>query len=183
MKRQLLLPAAAALLLAGPWACSSDNSATAPENVLARNDFENLLGWMGVTDPSIALDRAHSGHYAVKVGAGTEFGGTYIREMGQMAPIKPKTLKVRAWAWVPDSKNQGSIVLSISRPSDNDRALFYEAIGLAKAVKATKEWQLVEKTFPLPDDITSTDVLKVYLWRGGTPDAVFMDDIELSKVD
>lgn len=178
-----VLAASVALLAAALSACSSDNAAADPGNVLAQNDFENLLGWVGVNDPSITLDRAHSGRYAVKVGPGVEFGGTYTREMGQMAPIKPKALKVTAWVWIPNTKDEGNIVLSITRPSENNKALFYETLTLAESAKATKEWQRIEKTFTLPESITSTDQLKVYLWRGNTDDAVFMDDIELSKVE
>lgn len=174
IKLLLLLAGAAPLL----FSCSKGDSVKG--TLVTRNDFESVQGWGGTADASVTADRAHSGKYAVRVGPQNEFGYTYIQTLGKMSTPKIKEVTVSAWVWLPTVTAPGQLVLSIVRSPELNTPVFYSSIDLAKTVKKAKDWQLVSQTFALPDSVQSTNMLKCYLWRAGTTENVYADDVTLS---
>lgn len=160
--------------------CSKNEETITKGALVSRNDFESVLGWGGNTDVSVTTDRAHSGKYAVKVGPQNEFGYTYIQTLGKMSTAKAKTVTVSAWVWMPSAQSASQLVLSITRSPERNTPVFYGSIGLPTVVKKFKNWQQVSQTFTLPDSVQSANQLKCYLWRTGTNENVYADDITLS---
>ena len=165
------------LLLAS---CSGNDDTTVKGSLVTRNDFENVLGWGGGNDPSVSSDRAHSGKFSVKVGPQSEYGYTYIQTLGRMSTAKAKDVTVSAWVWLTSEQDPSSIVMSITRSPELNTPVFYGSVELAKEVKKFKTWQLVTKTFTLPDSVQATNQLKCYLWRVGSNENVYADDLTLS---
>ncbi len=174
--KPLILLVGATLLLAS---CSKRDTIT-KGTLVSRNDFESVLGWGGSNDASVTTDRAHSGQYAVRVGPQNEFGYTYVRTLGNMSASKIRTITVSAWVWVPEMRAPSQIVLDITRSPEVSTPVFSSTINLPVTVKRAKTWQQVSKTFTLPDSVRSTNQLKCYLWRCGTNENVYADDITLS---
>lgn len=165
------------LLLAS---CSGDNNTTVKGKLVTSNDFEAVLGWGGSADPSISMEQAHSGTSSVKVGPQNEYSLTYTQALGKMSPAKIKNITVSAWIWLGSESAPSSIVLSIDRSALLNTPVYYGNIELAKEVKKARSWQLVTKTFTLPDSIQATNQLKCYLWRAGSNENVHADDLTLS---
>ena len=100
MKSPFLFVAAAAFSSALA-SCSKDPSANLPEGTVTHNNFENVQGWGGASEPSITSERAHSGKYSVITKPQQDFGYTYVNTLGQMTGGKPRKITVSGWAWVP----------------------------------------------------------------------------------
>ena len=165
------------LLLAS---CSGKEDAVAQGTVLTHNDFENVQGWNGVDEATISSERAHSGRYAVRVGPANEFGCTYIRSLGKMSVAKIRAVTVSAWVWVPSAQATSSLVVEIAHSPEVNKPVFYGSIPLISAAKKFREWQQVSQTFTLPDSAQATNQFKCYLWRAGSTENVFTDDITIS---
>ena len=179
MKKPVLFLGIAALATA-LGACSKDHSLEKlPEGMITRNDFENVQGWGAANEPSVTTEKAHSGKYSVVTNSQIEFGYTYVRQMGQMTGGKPKKLTITAWAWVPDKDASAAVVVDVKHSPEKGNQVFYAGLDLAHTVTKFKEWEQVSKTFVLPDSIASANVCKVYMWRGSSPRAVYLDDVSI----
>ena len=160
--------------------CAKKDEAVIKGTLVTQNDFESVIGWNGNSDASVTAERAHSGKHALVVGPQNEFSYTYIRTLGKMSTAKIRTLTVSAWVWAPNDQVPGSLVLSITHSPERDTPVFYGSVALAKEVKKFKEWQQVSHTFALPDSVQDINQLKCYLWREGSNENVYADDITLS---
>lgn len=178
MKTPFLIVAAVSLATS-LGACSKDPSASLPEGTVTINNFENVQGWGGANEASITSEKAHSGRYAVISKPGIDFGYTYANTLGQMTGGKPKKITLSGWAWVPDKDANAALVLDIKHSATNGSQVFYAGMELARTVKKFSEWQEVSKTFVLPDSIASINTCKVYMWRGSSPRAVYLDDVTI----
>lgn len=166
-----------ALLAVG--ACSSDKSINA--DALMATDFESMVGW--VPDAStVTKDHAHSGVYALKVDAQHEFSLTYSTTMGELLTKKPKSVKLEAWGYMNSAQGTGSLVMEISDPNTNQQVL-REGIELGEQIKDFKKWVKVKKTITLPDNVQPQHRIKIYLWRPGAPEPVYIDDLSLSAIE
>lgn len=175
----LLSVLAATTLLVG---CAEDKPASTVEGqVIAANDFESLDGWIPAT-PTLTREVAHSGKYSVTVGGGNEFGLGYSTILGQVASQKPHKLKLEAWAYLTNINSDATLGLQVADPATG-QALFNEGIRLRDQVKKEREWTLVSKEITLPDNITYTNQLKVFPWRGPTADAAYLDDVKVSILE
>ena len=170
-----------AVLLAGT-ACSAgqDNGAGAQvegaSNVFMANDFESLRGWVDAT--GIDAGHAHSGKYASKVDRDREFGVTYEMALGKISDHKMKTLHLEAWVYLP-STQAATVGFKLVDPAQHDQTVFGDGIKL-EDVKTFNQWVRVEKDIVLPDNINSALKMRVFLWRGGANQAVYLDDIKMS---
>ena len=161
-------------------ASCSGNDTTVKGTLATRNDFEGVLGWGGGNDPSVTNERAHSGKFSVKVGPQSEYGYTYTQTLGKMSTARAKDVTVSAWVWLTSAQAPSSIVMSITRSPELNTPVYYGSVELAKEVKKFKTWQLVTKTFTLPDSVQATNQLKCFLWRVGSNENVYADDLTLS---
>ncbi|NVO31604.1 carbohydrate binding domain-containing protein [Hymenobacter lapidiphilus] len=173
----LLLTAAATSLLAG---CSNSDTTTYGENVIARNDFEALEGWIPAA-PSLTTVKAHSGRYSIKVDNGVEYALGYISPLAKVSATRLKKLDVSAWAMIMDKDATASLVVEVRNPADDTQRIFWEALDIGKEVKAVNKWVEVKRTFILPETIEPTYELRVYMWRGGASAPVFLDDIIIAR--
>ena len=93
-----------AFLLVGSLltACSSADDGAISTNVLVRNDFEQLDGWVPV-NPSLTTEFAHSGRYSTKVGGDIEYSLTFIKPLGLISSKRFRKVKFSAWVYLPDA--------------------------------------------------------------------------------
>lgn len=177
MKKAFLL-----LSLAALGACSSNSApeATAAANVVTFNDFEAGGGWS--QDPTLfEKGRAHSGQYAIKVDKNHEFSLTFNLPLGQISDHKFKTIHVEAWVFMPSNKSTGNIGVQVMTPTNTQ--VYGDGLRLPDVVKTYGEWVQVGKDFTLPDTITSTQSLRVFLWRADATDEVLLDDMKVTIKD
>ena len=170
-------------------ACSSNHEAadsSVDENTITFNNFEAGPGWSN--DPNrnnttlVAKGRAHSGQYALKVDKDHEFSLTFEMPLGQVSNRKFKTMHLDGWVYMPSERAAGTIGMQIIKPEGN------ESIGggdlkFADEVKKYGEWVKVSKDFAMPDNITAANRLRVFMWRAGATEEVFLDDVKLSIKD
>lgn len=167
-------------------ACSSSDNSTGPtvdDNTITFNDFESGGGWSNDpyrNDPALfKKGEAHSGRYAIKVDKDHEFSLTYDMPLGQVSPRKFKTLHLEAWVFLPSDKATGALGVQVMDHVTNTQ-VYGDAIQLASVVKSYNKWVAVSKDFDLPDNITSTQHLRLWLGRSGSPEEVLADDMKLS---
>ncbi|MDJ0364271.1 carbohydrate binding domain-containing protein [Hymenobacter sp. H14-R3] len=183
---------AALVGLASLGACSSKDDAhdttdtTIDDKTITFNNFEAGPGWSN--DPNrndvalVTKSRAHSGQYALKVDKDHAFSLTFEMPLGQISNSKFKTVHLDAWVYMPSAQATGTIGLQIIQPQGN------ESIGggdlkFSDVVKTYGEWVKVSKDFTMPDNITAANRLRLFMWRAGASDEVFLDDVKLSIKD
>ncbi|HEX8351130.1 MAG TPA: hypothetical protein VF598_14300 [Hymenobacter sp.] len=176
------------LFMALLGACSADKASGTKvgANTVTFNDFEAGGGWSndpGRNDPGL-LDkgRAHSGQYALKADKDHEFSLTFDMALGRIRTHKFKTLHLEAWAFMPNDKATGVLVLQVMEPSTNQQ-LYGDGLKLRDAVKSYNQWVPISKDFTLPDNITLAQHLRLSLWRADAGEEVLVDDVHLSMID
>ncbi|MCC2545883.1 carbohydrate binding domain-containing protein [Hymenobacter sp. BT175] len=163
-------------------ACSnSDTAAPDTAKLITKMDFESVEGWMPPT-PSLTREQAHSGRFSVKVDGNNEFSMGYSNLLGRVAPSRLRKIKVQAWVYLASEKSQARLGVQITDPVSG-KELFGDGIALGEQVKEYKKWKEVSKEISLPDNVTATQNLKVFLWRASASDAAYLDDVQLSIVE
>jgi hypothetical protein len=159
-------------------ACGGESSQKPTGQIVTENDFESTAGW-GVDPASLSKEKAHSGSYSISVDPAHEFSLTYENALGQLSPQKFKKLHVSAWVYLLSPKGNGVLGIQLMDPAQG-KAIGGEGINLGETVKKYNEWVQVSKDMLIPDNVTSTTRLKVFLWRGTASQALFADDISIS---
>lgn len=153
------------------------------ERELMHNSFEELGGWHGERPATIVTEKAHTGHYAVRVDIAEPYSPTYRVPLGTLAKHRPRRLTISAWVWVPRSADDAMIVVAITRPDDRDHPIFTKNVYLANSSPFHfQKWKKVSRSLELPADIHADSELVLYLWLGYAKHPVYMDDISLTEL-
>ncbi|GAB3878050.1 hypothetical protein GCM10028824_39230 [Hymenobacter segetis] len=183
MKKHIYLVLALATL-AG---CGDKNGKSRPDNFLAGNDFEEIEGWNGDAPLPVSLTRekAHSGIYSMRVGPDVEYASGFIGTVGKISPTRLTKIKIKGWVFVPAGQPGGAIVTQVIDPDKQGASpLLWEALSLETAVKKRAEWVEIEKTLTMPANLSPTNKLYMYLWRGASPTSVaYIDDMEILRAE
>ena len=164
-------------------ACGSREDGT-PANQLASNDFESVEGWAGDASPaSLTKDKSHSGRYSVRVGPGVDFSMGYTNTLNLVSTIRLKKIKVHAWVWIPDRNAAASLVTQITNPADGNKAIMWQGMDLIAKAKKFSKWVEIEQEYTLPETVTANSKLYCYMWRGSSPSSVYLDDLQIFKVE
>lgn len=169
------------LLCAGLVSCSESGTEATPENLISRNDFEAIEGW-GPATPSLTTAKAHSGRYSIKVDSGVEYGMSYITPLSKASPSRLQKLEVSAWAMLTGKEGNANLVVEVKNPADDSQKIFWESLEIGKESKSLNKWQEVRKIFTLPANVEPTHELRVYLWRAGATQPVYLDDVTIARV-
>lgn len=156
-----------------------------PAGLLAENDFESLDGWAsGVINPSLNKEKAHSGVYSVKVNPGIDYSLGYNNQLGKVSATRIHKLRVHAWVNVPNDKATTLVVTEVKNPGQ-DKSIMWDGIDMIQEGKSKgfNKWIEVDKTLTLPESINYNSQLLFYLWRGGSTQPTYMDDVQLSQAD
>lgn len=146
------------------------------------NDFENLAGWLPEPAPSLTTERAHSGRYSVKVDPEHPFSITYHLKLGDTFSMRPRRMRLSAWAWVEDSSDDAQLTFSMSAANDpQEKSKLYTQAFLANNWPY-KRWTQISRDIDLPPEVSSQAVIAVYLWLNGAPHTVYTDDWELTEL-
>lgn len=179
MKKIFLLLGSLATLAA--TGCGSNSADASDANVLVNNDFETLAGWLPeAQSATLSQDKAHSGRYALKVDATHEYSMGFKAPLGQLHNTRIQKIKVSAWAFVPTADESASLVVTVGNPNPaNDKPLLWEALEL-KANNQVGKWVEISKVITIPNDVSPSSPLGIYLWRTGGSQAVYLDDLRVS---
>jgi hypothetical protein len=162
-----------------------EKAANKPAGLLAENDFESLDGWSsGVNNPSLTKEQAHSGVYSVKVNPGIDYSLGYNNQLGKVSATRIHKMKLHAWVRLPNDKTTVLLVGEVKNEGA-PKSVVWEGLDLLKEAqtKGFDKWIEVEKTFDLPESVTYNSQLLVYLWRGGSTQPAYLDDLQISRVD
>jgi hypothetical protein len=163
-------------------ACSGSDTATPDDSkTITRIDFESSEGWMPTTQ-ALTREQAHSGKFSTKVDGSTEFSMGYSNLLGRMSPARLRKIKLQAWVYLVSDKSQARLGIQIVDPVTG-KEVFGDGITLTDQVKSYKKWTEVSKEITLPENITATQTMKLFLWRGSASTAAFMDDVQVSIIE
>jgi hypothetical protein len=173
---------ALAALLAGTVSCSKSDTALS-DDVITANNFEAVSGWFPAP-PSLTRDKAHSGHYSIKVDKDVEYGMGYSQLMSLASPTRLQKIKVSGWAMLSGPDAKATLIVQITDPANpTAKPLYWQPLELNKVIKKMNDWTEFTQEFSLPANITPTQQLWVYLWRGApSTQAVYMDDLAVTKI-
>ncbi|QNE41280.1 hypothetical protein F1C16_17825 [Hymenobacter sp. NBH84] len=143
-------------------------------------DFDDLQRWSGGEyTASLTQERAHSGQFSLKAGPGVDYSLTFSAPFDQLSLTKPRKLRVQAWVWVPEETNNTTLVITAV---NSKGVVSWEGIQLANTVKGYKSWQHLDQKVMMSPQLTSDDVLKLYLWqRNGNDNSLYLDDLIISE--
>ncbi|HEX8506199.1 MAG TPA: hypothetical protein VF630_12590, partial [Hymenobacter sp.] len=125
-------------------------------------------------------DKAHSGVYSTMVSPGHDYSLGYSNLLGRLSPEWPAKLTIGAWVMLPNSEANPRLVIEVKRPNNNGPNLVWEAVELAREVKAYNQWQYVERTITMPDAAKPNSRLLVYMWSTNNKAPVYLDDLHIS---
>ncbi len=169
------------LAMVAVTACSKSDSSEVPANRITFSDFEGLDGWLPAT-PTLATDKAHSGRFALKVDKDNEFATGYMNLLGKLSPTRLSRLTLRAWALRSGAEAKAAVVVQVIDPANPaSKQAFWQSLDLTTDVKTFNRWTEVSKTFELPATLGPAQQLRVYLWRTGGNQPVYLDDVELVR--
>ena len=172
-----MLAAAGVLSLAS---CSNTDESAAPSNRITFNNFEALDGW-GDPVPSLSTVQAHSGRYALKVDKDVEYSLSYTNLLGKASATKVKKLIVHGWVYVGGANATAALVIQLTAPDKNNQQLFWEGIDLRQEAAKINEWREIRKELTLPENAEASQQLKVYMWRRGSEQPTYLDDLEILR--
>lgn len=171
------------LLLTACLASCGNDQTTTPANASVYNDFESLAGWIPPEAlASLSKEKAHSGLYSVAVRPGIEYSLGYSNTLGQMSETRPRHLKLSAWVFVPAAQlASAQLIAELTNPRPPAAGtLVKQTVDFKKEITKFGAWQHVEKVIDIPPTATANSVFKLYLWRAGSGQPVYLDDVALS---
>ena len=170
--------------LAATTACSSAGQSDELSKALMHNDFESLAGWLSQTPPpSLTHEKAHSGHYSVKVDANTEYGLGYNSTLGQLSDVRITKLKLDAWVLVPNSRAGGLLVTHMGDIIPGQTPLLWDGFDVVKACNGKYgEWTHISKVLEIPATATNSTNIGIFLWRNKETQTVYLDDLAITEV-
>ncbi|UOQ54279.1 carbohydrate binding domain-containing protein [Hymenobacter cellulosivorans] len=165
------------LLLLLTAACSkksADDTGGQETQVLVRNGFEDLEGWVP-NNPSLTKENPHSGQYSVKVDPAIEYSLTYINPIGHLSPTRINKIRLKAWTYQA-KPGKAAVVVQINSPEPNGPSVFYQKFDLSEVSK----WTELSQVLTMPAVLDPASQIRIYLWRFEAGGPAYMDDIELS---
>ncbi|MDO7847952.1 hypothetical protein Q5H92_16420 [Hymenobacter sp. M29] len=180
IKRLRPLPAllAAGLLAA---ACSGSDGGKWVGDYVTVNDFEAVRGWSDAS--ALTRDHAHSGQYATYVDPGREYGITYDLPLGEASVHTLKGVAVEAWAYLPSPQAKATLEVQVPLPGEGNRMGFADRLVLAEQVTEGGKWMRVRKEFAFPAGLPAEAHLRIFLWRGGSAETAYLDDLKVKALE
>ncbi|MBO2008316.1 hypothetical protein [Hymenobacter negativus] len=164
-------------------ACQPNTPAADNTKQLMHNDFEQSVGWGGTAEGSLTDSKAHGGHWAVQVNPEVNFGFTYERILGRIAPQLPRKMQLQGWALRANSGSTAKLVVQVNASPTDTAKVFYGALPMADVVREFDKWTVVSFPFTLPTTAAAGNVIKIYLWRDQSSAPTYLDDVELISED
>lgn len=167
-----------ALTVAG---CGGNDNAASDPNTLVSNDFDTLAGWLPEPQSAtLTREKAHSGHYSLKVDGTHEYSLGFNALLGQLHETRISKIKVSAWVFVPSAEAKAALVTAVSTPgAPSDKPLLWESLDLSQT-KEINKWVEVSKVVTLPANTAPTNALVLYLWRTSGNQPVYLDDLRVT---
>lgn len=143
--------------------------------------FEPPVGWE--FESGITNEVSHSGEYAFRTGQEMEYGPT-INWKVTCLPINGGNMFIRASIYVlpvvPFTENQTALVVSFER---NGRPYQYGSIYMEKHdFLEPGKWHRITVRLHVPEEISSEDMFKVYIWHRGK-EVLYCDDLQIELVE
>lgn len=146
-----------------------------------RNNFDELAGWLGAApQPSLTTEKAHSGHYSIKVDATTDFSIGYTKTLGQMSDRRVVKFKIDAWVLVPGADAKALLVTTFGE--SGAKPMKWTGFDVTKDTPTNGDWQRVSEVIEVPAVATANTIFNLYLWRTGAPQPIYLDDLTVSAV-
>ncbi|MCB2380012.1 hypothetical protein LGH70_20630 [Hymenobacter sp. BT635] len=178
------LTASSLLLLGGLMMAScggSDKSAEADEKTLINTNFDNFQGWVNNYSGGLSDKAAHSGRYSITVGGGKEYGIAFSSPLGQLIAAKPRKLHLEAWVRIDEPNTPVQLVVQITKPV-GDEKVFWKGLALAEGSKPG-QWTELKTDLILPENVSSDQILGVYMWANGAGKPVYLDDLRITNAE
>ncbi len=168
------------LSLAG---CGDSKSGRWVGDYVTRTDFEALRGW-GAPAGALTRDHAHSGQYAAFVSPDREYSLTFDLPLHEASVHHIRGLEVEAWVYMGKLPGAATLEVQVRPPGDEDQPLLYsDRLVLTEQVPDAARWTQVRKTFTLPAQLPGEAHLRVFLWRNGSPEPAYLDDLQIKALE
>lgn len=180
MKR-ILIYSALALILASCGSGKQDKNSGASFTKVVGTDIENIDSLANLVPATwknmktIVEGVAHSGKYASKVDSVNNFSLLYEQKLSNIDKQVPKEINFSAFVYALQANPQVRLVVSVN---DNP---YYQGVILDKEMTTVNEWKEIKGNFKLPDDLTSDNVIRAYVYNNKNGEFL-VDDLNLEFV-
>jgi hypothetical protein len=147
--------------------------------LVSSNDFEKKYShWIEGNTIDVG-QQAHSGNYVCEVDGVNEFSDVFSIAVDSLSHgMKNIYVKASVWKYFPDADMTALLVITIDKP-DGGNFFFRKIVPLGREYDdKEKGWKKIMLETKLPDDISATDILKVYV-RKPTGTKMYIDDFNV----
>ena len=171
-----------ALLAALLGGCRDSDAGHWVGDMVTDNDFEAARGW-GADPNGLTREHAHSGQFATFVSPAREFGLTFDVALHEASVHALKGVAVEAWAYLPSPQATASLNVEVRLPGPEGKLAFAGALALPDQVRENARWTRVRQEFALPAGLPADARLRIFLWRGGSQQPVYLDDLRVKALE
>lgn len=137
-------------------------------------DFENHSKYhVSITDS----ENTHSGKKVSMVNETIEYSAGYDEPLGDIVMDSLKMVNITAWLYYDDPKVKARLVCSFE---NNKGIIQWKALDIQNTTKPG-EWTEVRFKVPIPENLNSEDILKIYLWNP-FKHTILLDDLYVSFI-
>ena len=140
--------------------------------------FENDLENQALSYPYVKSDSVfHSGMYSAEIFPDKEYTHVFAVPMKELGEKLPRYINFDFWAFNPGNlQNDAQVVCSIDQGDTN---LIWQAQPLAPVFLQKRLWQKITSRFVIPDGLTRSPLIKLYLWNPKRS-VFFVDDFKVT---
>lgn len=144
---------------------------------LYENDFETDTTAHRVTNHKF------SGKYSFLLNQEHQFSSTYVAKIGDLNPSPKSWIRVQAEVFYlrypPDLWNNAQVTIIFFREGHPYKGTY------AKVQRAVDRgtWYHYQYEMRIPEGLSADSELKVYVWNGGSPTELFVDDFKVELIE
>lgn len=162
--KNLLFISAIALLIAS---CNSGNkgNSTPSHTKVLETSIENIDSLANAPNSvwknlkTVVEGVAHTGKFSSKIDSVNQFSLVFEDKLSNLDQGFPKSINYTVYACALKPNTKVLIVVSVN--SDK----FYKAAAMDTMFTTLNEWKQINATFELPDNLSSDDIIKAYVWN------------------
>lgn len=141
-----------------------------------KNSFEEMGRWAGKF-PTVTAGKGHSGKYYSKLDSVNVYSVTFQDSLSGISEKPLKKVNISAWIYFANPTANGELIFTIW--DKTEKPLFTKSMYIQTQVTKVNEWTQVTLSVNMPENMSPSDIIKVYALQHGKED-ILVDDFEVA---
>ena len=159
---------------------TEDNPQIDDNQMVIANDMENPTSLPSYWKNGISINKmdevpAHSGNYAVKVDAESEYSITFRETFENLNAKLPKQVVVNGWYYFTEPNEKAGLIMEIT---DNGESYMWKSFNFAKVNPATNTWNEFTAYFSFDKEINPEQEISIF--ARGYKKVAYFDDLKVT---